>query len=259
MIWLGTDSVSVGLGAQSPGHLPIQPWPSLAEAFNQQRPCQSPEGALSEHRHSSVSDAVPLRARTAGTVRTRAGSPSKTTPAAERFPKVTHARKPRYWGVHNSDVHPLTMRVALYAQCAYSGSHKQVTGMCRNMLPSMKNIGFHTRLCSDNTCRVTRGSFGGAIDMETVNRLVKSHFDVIVKDSGRAVFVDRQGREVALYLSVDASSSDKGVEAMKAYRKQRAAQEREAEERREREEDEIYQLTAGLSHDEVVRRLRGAS
>lgn len=118
-----------------------------------------------------------------------------------------------------------------------------------------KNIGYHTRLYSDNTRKIVGGSFGGAIDQETVERLVKSQFEVVVKPSGTAVFVDREGREVRLYLSVDADTTEKGAKALAAWRAERTKQEREAEERREREEAEIDDLTSGLSHEEIVRRL----
>ena len=77
-----------------------------------------------------------------------------------------------------------------------------------------KNIGYHTRLISDNTVKVVGGSFGGRFDIETANRLVKSHFSVAVKQSGRAVFVDKRGREVSLYFTVDAGETDAGKKAL---------------------------------------------
>lgn len=122
-----------------------------------------------------------------------------------------------------------------------------------------KNIGYHTRLYSDNTRKIVGGSFGGAIDSETVNRLVNSQFEVVVKHSGTAVFVDRDGREVRLYLSVDADSTEKGVNALAAWRAEREKQEREHASRREQESEEIDNLMSNLSHDEIVRRLRGSS
>lgn len=81
----------------------------------------------------------------------------------------------------------------------------------------MKNIGYHTRLHLNNTIKVCGGSFGGTLDIETANRLVNAHFSVTVKNSGRPVFVDREGREVALYISVDPETTDKGKVAMKAH------------------------------------------
>lgn len=121
-----------------------------------------------------------------------------------------------------------------------------------------KNISYHTRLYSDNTVKVVGGSFGGSIDMETVNRLARL-FTVIVKTSGTPVFVDREGREVRLYLCVDAGSTKKGTEALKEWRAERAKQLEEEEAQLEREQGEIDQLMEGLSHEEVIRRLRGTS
>lgn len=77
------------------------------------------------------------------------------------------------------------------------------------------SIGYHTRLDSNNTVRVTGGSFGGGINQETVERLVNAHFQVKILSSGRGVFVDRQGREVSLYLSVDPLSTEAGQIAQK--------------------------------------------
>lgn len=122
----------------------------------------------------------------------------------------------------------------------------------------MSNIGYHTRLYSDNARKIVGGSFGGAIDTETVNRLVNSHFEVVVKNSGTPVFVDKEGREVTLYLSVDAGRSEKGALAVKAWRAELAKQEADSANRHEREQDEIDSLLEGLSHEDIVRRLRGA-
>lgn len=121
----------------------------------------------------------------------------------------------------------------------------------------MKNVGYHTRLDGNNTVKVVGGSFGGAISMETVNRLVRSHFTVVVKNSGRPVFVDKQMREVNLYLNVDAGSTEKGAEALKEWRAERVKQLAEEEAQEERNQEEIDHLMEGLSHEEIVRRLRG--
>lgn len=81
-----------------------------------------------------------------------------------------------------------------------------------------KKIGYHTRLENANSCKVTGGSFGGAIDQETVERLVNVHFSVRIKPSGRAVFVDKQDREVSLYITVDPLSTEKGKQALRDWR-----------------------------------------
>ncbi len=118
------------------------------------------------------------------------------------------------------------------------------------------NIGYHTRLAGDNTVKCVGGSFGGAIDMETVNRLTRS-FTVRVKPSGTPVFVDQEGREVRLYLSVDPDTTEIGKAALKAWREERAKTEAHAQQLAEAQQAEIEDLLGNLGHDEAVRRLRG--
>jgi DNA-binding protein YbaB len=121
----------------------------------------------------------------------------------------------------------------------------------------MKNICYHTRLCSDNTKKIVGGSFGGSLDMDTIARLVKAHFTVTVKPSGHPVFVDKDGREVSLYVNVDPKVTDAGKEALRQYHVER--QKREAiNERVERQHQEtIENLMSGLSNEEIIRRLGG--
>ena len=119
----------------------------------------------------------------------------------------------------------------------------------------MPNIGYHTRLYSDPTKKITGGSFGGSHDIDTMNRLVNAHFTVIIKPSGYPVFVDREGREVMLYTTVDVASTKKGVEAIKQYRIAKAAQEAIDDERYEAEKEKIESLMDGMSTDEIIRRL----
>lgn len=124
-------------------------------------------------------------------------------------------------------------------------------------MPS-KNIGYHTRRISDNSMKVVGGSFGGSLDMETANRLVKSHFSVAVKPSGHAVFVDREGREVSLYFTVDAAQTDAGKQALAEWRKLRAQEAAANEALAAQQSEELDQLMAGLTHEEIVKRLRNA-
>lgn len=121
-----------------------------------------------------------------------------------------------------------------------------------------KNIGYHTRLRGDDSTKIVGGSFGGEIDADTVQRLVKSHFSVTVKPSGFCVFVDKQGREVSLYITVSAKDTEAGKAALKAWYAARAEAERIAEEREQQASDEIESLMDGLSHEEIVRRLKQA-
>ena len=120
----------------------------------------------------------------------------------------------------------------------------------------MNNIGYHTRLFADNTRKIVGGSFGGSLDMETANKLVNSQFEVVVKDSGRAVFVDSSQREVTLYISVDAANTTKGMAALKLWRTERERLYEAERKRSEQETEEIGQLMGHLSHEEIVRRLK---
>lgn len=117
-----------------------------------------------------------------------------------------------------------------------------------------ENIGYHTRAYLDHTRKLVGGSFGGAIDMQTVNRLTRM-FTVTIKPSGRAVFVDREGRECTLYLSVDAHKTDIGKAALAQWRVEQAAEAERAERQREREAEELETALAGLSHEEIMARL----
>jgi hypothetical protein len=121
----------------------------------------------------------------------------------------------------------------------------------------MSNIGYHTRLYADNARKITGGSFSGSLDIETANRLVKSSFTVSVKHSGTCVFVDREGREVRLYITVDADATTEGQLAKKLWLKEREIKEEVRRLKAQTEEEEIERLTADLSHDEIVRRLKG--
>jgi hypothetical protein len=120
-----------------------------------------------------------------------------------------------------------------------------------------KNIGYHTRLISDNTVKICGGSFGGVLDMETTNRLVKSQFTVQVKQSGRAVFVDRNGREVSLYISVDASNTDAGIAAMFKWKEEKRIREEQEEEFNRQKQEQIEEAMRGMTFEEIMTRLKG--
>lgn len=116
-----------------------------------------------------------------------------------------------------------------------------------------KSIGYHTRLWSDHRVKTSGGSFGGCIDQDTIERLVKAHFTAVVKPSGSVVFVDRAGREVSLYVSVDASDTTIGKAALAVWQKE---QDKKAEREIEKQ-DEIERLLDELSSDEIMSRLKG--
>lgn len=114
-----------------------------------------------------------------------------------------------------------------------------------------QSIGYHTRDGMNNTLKLTGGSFGGAIDMETVNRLVKHHFTVKVRQSGSPVFVDRQGREVSVYITIDPANTDAGKAALAEDAKARLALQKIEDAKRRR----VEEILDGMSADEALERL----
>ena len=119
----------------------------------------------------------------------------------------------------------------------------------------IKNIAWHTRLLSDNTQKIVGGSFGGEVSIDTANRLVNSHFKVVVKNSGRSVFVDREGREVTLYILVNPEITDKGKAAIAQYQIEKKKQDYETQKREQENQNRIESLMEGLSSEEIIKRL----
>ena len=115
-----------------------------------------------------------------------------------------------------------------------------------------KSIGYHTRLSENNTVKVCGGSFGGAFDLETANRLVKHHFTVKARPSGTLVFVDCEGREVSLYVTVDPGITDAGKAARQEWLKSREAVEQRESAQRAELEDALENMTV----EEALRRLK---
>jgi len=119
----------------------------------------------------------------------------------------------------------------------------------------MNNIGYHTRLDRDNRVKVIGGSFGGTLCIDTANRLVNAHFEVKIKPSGRAVFVDREGREVSLYMSINPDMTIKGQKVIKAYQEDNYRKEQENLRNKEDNEDTIQELMQGLTYEEIISKL----
>lgn len=114
-----------------------------------------------------------------------------------------------------------------------------------------KNICYHTRLDGRNTVKVVGGTFPGSFDWETVERLVKSQFTVKVMPSGRTVFVDKGGRAVTVYVTVDPDQTQAGKLALSEDRKARDEREKvEAE-----KAAQVEELLSNLTHDEIIKRL----
>ena len=121
---------------------------------------------------------------------------------------------------------------------------------------SYKSIGYHTRLYGDTTKKISGGSFGEAIDMETINRLVSAHFRVSIEPSGTPVFVDRQGREIRLTIAVDPKVTEMGKVAIAAHNREKLIERERLQDIEDSNQQEIEYLLDGLTHDEIVRRLR---
>jgi len=119
-------------------------------------------------------------------------------------------------------------------------------------------VGYHTRLDADQSVKLTGGSFGGALSMETANRLVKSHFMVGITPTGRPVFVDEKGRLVSLYMRVDPAETDAGKAVLAAHRAEKRRRDERLAEEMERDREEIDDLMDGMTPAEIIRRLKGA-
>ncbi len=116
-----------------------------------------------------------------------------------------------------------------------------------------KSISYHTRPVNNDSVKLVGGIFGGKIDQETVERIVKHHFNVIIKPSGSACFVDKEGREVKLYISVDPLNTIAGKEAKSEYNKKLLASQNLEDEK----EKEIENILSSMSNDEILAKLRG--
>jgi hypothetical protein len=119
----------------------------------------------------------------------------------------------------------------------------------------MRNIGYHTRLNSDNSVKLVGGSFGGQVDEDTINRLVSHHFTVKIKPSGTPVFVDTCDREVNLYISVDPKNTAIGKIAIEKFRIEECKRIEELEKREAAEAATISDLMSTMTFEEIVARL----
>lgn len=114
------------------------------------------------------------------------------------------------------------------------------------------NIAYHTRLSNQHSVKLSGGSFGGAFGLETANRLASAMFTARVSPSGAVRFVDGQGREVSLYMTVDPAATDIGKAAL-------AEHHRKSEAERERARSKAAQIEAlldGMTADEALARLQ---
>lgn len=101
-----------------------------------------------------------------------------------------------------------------------------------------------------------RGSFGGSLDMDTVDRLVNRQLSVEIQPSGRACFVDREGRKVALWVNADPDITEKGKQARAEWA---LLERRKAEEQKKLQEEldnELEELVDRIGAEEVLKWLR---
>lgn len=114
----------------------------------------------------------------------------------------------------------------------------------------MTSITYHTRLDSDAKVTIWAGSYQGTYDQETVERLASS-FAVVIKPSGRAVFVDSADREVNLHIRVAPEDTRVGKTALAAARL-------DSEARRKKQralENRLEALLEGMDTEEAIKRL----
>ena len=124
-------------------------------------------------------------------------------------------------------------------------------------LLSNTSIHYRTRLVDNDVMSATSvwefaSSFGGAIDAETVERLVDRHFKVKITDKGAAYFEDRNGKIVHLYIRVNPAHTKQGVQLTKVWRTEQRAKE-------ELMQQEIDMLMDGMTQEEILDRLRNGA
>lgn len=119
-----------------------------------------------------------------------------------------------------------------------------------------KNICYHTRAATGENVgqKIVGGSFGGTIDQDTVERITRL-FSVKIKPSGTPVFIDKEGREVNLYFSIDPKDTEKGKEALRAYAHEQTRKWEEERRIIEKQEEEIKILLSNFTHEELIQKL----
>ena len=122
----------------------------------------------------------------------------------------------------------------------------------------IENIVYHTRLYATGE-KVVGGSFSGSLDFDTVNRLVNSHFNVIIKTSGNPTFVDKDLREVNLYFNILPNMSEKGKTAIAKYNYDIRLREDKRKEKEDNRKEKIENLINNMSDDELLDRLQSKS
>lgn len=121
---------------------------------------------------------------------------------------------------------------------------------------TMKATCYHSRLFAHHPTKVVGGSITADSLDDAADYLVSQH-TVTVKPSGRAIFVDREGREVNLYLSIEPAETAKGQAALRADREERELAERIRAEHEAAQQLELAELLRAIDTEEAIRRLKG--
>ena len=94
-----------------------------------------------------------------------------------------------------------------------------------------------------------RKSFGGAIDAQTIERLIERHFKVVINEKGAVNFEDRNGELVRLYIRVRPHQTKQGELRLKEYRAAKLAEEYA-------KEQELEMLMQSMTTEEILNCLK---
>lgn len=119
-----------------------------------------------------------------------------------------------------------------------------------------KDIFYQTRLYGNDSIKITGGVFGGSIDLETIERLTKNHFKVVIKNSGHAVFVNNKNQEVNLYIKVDPNITTIGKEAKLKYLEEKKKNLIKEQEQEDTKRALIEELMDTMSLEEILQKLK---
>lgn len=100
----------------------------------------------------------------------------------------------------------------------------------------------------DTDTNVRKG-FGGAIDAQTIERLIERHFKVVINEKGTVNFEDRNGELVHLYIRVRPHQTKQGELLLKEYRAAKRAEEYA-------KEQELEMLMQSMTTEEILNCLK---
>lgn len=84
---------------------------------------------------------------------------------------------------------------------------------------------------------------------QAADQLTASH-DIIVTNSGRVSFVDKNGRMISIYLTIDPAETEKGKRVLKEHNEKKRREEKERQEK-------LNQLVASVGIDRAIEILGG--